>query len=372
MVRRDLLRPVEKGVRISKRNRARACGEKRTMKKAVNFWIAVLFILSAGTFGPAWADGAAAPSATPALAPNLAGSETRLLPANYDIWACDWAPDGKTMVFAGKMQGEDSVKMRIWYWPLDPVSDPAPLTNTDQLIDFSPRYSPDGTKIAMIRRSAARSNLVSAVWLKDLKSGAGRQVSNGPTDRDPCWSPDGTKIVFSRGQGVYQAALKSINLADGALRDLAGREGELLNSPWWGSNGRIYYTKFTPAPKNTVMGGKTYQVMDFGRGAIWECNPGDGSSRPVVADEFDNRLPVLSPDGVLLAFVSTRPGGKDDNGKYDRGSLFIKNLNTGEISFVTGKVSLNGGSLAWSRDGKKLAFFTFRSIRPAIWVLNMP
>ena len=346
------------------------------MKKTFYLGIVIIAILIAATFGLAWADNGASPSPSPAappppFAPNLAGSENRLLPANYDIWSCDWAPDGKMMVFAGKMQGEDSVKMRIWAWPLDPAADPAPLTNTDQLLDFLPRFSPDGTKVAMVRRSVARTNLVSAVWLKDVKTGAGRQVTNGPTDRDPCWSPDGSKIVFSRGQGVYQAGIKSINLADGTVRDLAGREGELLNAPFWGSNGRIYYTKFTPAPKNTVVGGQTYQVMDFGRGSVWEYNPGDGASRPVIADEYDNRMPVLAPNGVLLAFVSNRPGAKD-NGKYDRGGLFIKNLNSGEISFVTGKVSLNGGSLTWSHDGKKLAFFSFRMIRPAIWVLNIP
>jgi Tol biopolymer transport system component len=83
-------------------------------------------------------------------------------------------------------------------------------------------------------------------------------------------------------------------------------------------------------------------------------------------------LPVLSPDGQKLAFVSNRIPTKEGNGKFDRGSLFIKKMNNGDIYYITNKVGLNGGSLSWSPDGKKLAFFSFRSIRPSIWVINLP
>ncbi|HBE77322.1 MAG TPA: hypothetical protein DDW65_06010 [Firmicutes bacterium] len=312
----------------------------------------------------------------PPLTPNLSGSEQQLLPKNFDVWSCDWAPDSKALIFSGKMQGEDSSKMRIWYWSLDPVSEPAPLTNTDQFIDFSPRWSPSGTKIVMSRRSFqlkfTNSNTNSTIWLKELPGGAGKQLSSGTEDRDPFWSPDGTQLVFSRGQGPYRGQLYIVRITDGVTRLLAGQEGELLMSPWWGRDGNIYYTKLTPVPKTVVVSGQNYQVMDFGKGSIWSINPVTNMSSPVIKDEFDNRLPSLSPDGQKLAFVSNRIATKDGNGKFDRGSLFIKKISTGEIYFVTSKVGLNGGSLSWSPDGKKLAFFTFRSIRPAIWVINMP
>jgi Tol biopolymer transport system component len=314
-------------------------------------------------------------SPVPALAPNLAGTELQLLPKNFDVWSCDWSPDGKALVFSGKIQGEDSAKIRVWYWSLDPVNDPAPLTNTDQFIDFSPRWSPDGTKIVMSRRSFGKlnnTNVSSAVWLKELPSGAGKQLSLGPEDRDPFWSPDGTQMIFSRSQGPYRGQLFIMSLVDGSTKLLTGQEGELLISPWWGKDGNIYYTKLSPAPKSVIVSGQNYQVMDFGRGSIWTINPVTNSVKPVIADDYDNRLPALSPDGQKLAFVSNRITTKEGNGKYDRGSLFIKNMNTGEIYYITNKVGLNGGSLSWSANGKKLAFFTFRSIRPAIWVINLP
>lgn len=305
---------------------------------------------------------------------NLAGTEMRLLPANIDVWACDWAPNGKTLVFSGKTQGEVASKMRIWYWSLDPINEPVPLTATEGLIDYSPRWSPDGTKIVLSRRSFNKtdnSNNNASLWLKEIPGGAGRKLTNGTQDRDPVWSPDGTKLIFSRSNGPYNAQLLVVDLNGGTVKQLCGKEGEVLISPWWGSDGKIYFAKLTPYPKPVTVSGQSYQVMEFGNGGIWAVNPENKLMEPVVVDEYDNRLPILSPDGTKLAFVSSRNPTKDGNGKYDRGSLYIRDMATGEIKYITNKVGLNGGSLSWSPDGKKLAFFTFRSIRPAVWVISI-
>lgn len=338
------------------------------------FWMVILCGLT-GVF----ADNSSLPGSNPGvsqpagiLAPNLVGTETRLFPAGYDIWACDWAPGGKALIFAGKIQGEDSMKMRIWYQNLDPVSDLVPLTNTDQLVDFTPRWSPDGTKIAMTRRSFKSNIITSSIWLKELPGGSGKPLTIGPEDRDPTWSPDGTHIIFTRGQGPYKADLMSFNIANAATKVLLSKEGELLNNPWWGKDGKIYFTKFSPGPKTVQVSGQTYSVMDFGKGSIWAFNPADNSVAPVVVDDYDNRAPVLSPDGSKLAFVSDRNLLKDGSSKLDRGGLYIKDLKNNQIYFITGKVGLSGASLTWSPDGKKIAFFTFRSIRPSVWVIALP
>lgn len=308
----------------------------------------------------------------PAYAPNLVGTETRLLPETYDVWASDWAPNGKSLVFAGKQQGKDATQMKIWLWNLAQDSKPVQLTATEELMDYSPRWSPDGSKIAITRRNFGKLNSTnSTIWIKEISGGAGRQLTQGPEDRDPFWSPDGTQIAFSRGQGPYHSQLLTVNCEDGKTRVVAGEDGELIYAPWWGKDGKIYYTKLCPKPKNITVSGQAYQVMDFGNGEIWAYNSLTNINEPVIVDEYDNRSPALSPDGKKLAFISNRIPVKEGNGRYDRGSLYIKNLVSGEILFVTNKVGLVGGTLSWSPDGKKIAFFTFRSIRPAVWVINL-
>jgi Tol biopolymer transport system component len=310
------------------------------------------------------------------LNPSLAGTETKILPDNYDVCSFDWAPNGKALVFEGKIQGEDATKMRIWYWSLEPANEPVPLTNTDQLIDSAPRWSPDSEKVVMIRRSykkTSRGNLTATLWTKEMEGGAGNQITQGPEDRDPFWSPDGAQIVFSRGQGPYKSQLAVVNATgDGPVRILGGQDGEMLTAPWWGKDGRIYFTRQTLTTKSVTVSGQTYQITEPGKGSIWVVNSEDGSMGAVIENEFDNRTPALSPDGTKLAFVSDRNPTKDTSNKFDRGNLYIKDLKTGAISYVTNKVALRGGYLSWSPDGKKLAFLTFRSIHPAVWVINIP
>jgi len=348
------------------------------MKKLQTFPLIVWLVMIFGVAGVIAENNnlpTSSPMATPQvtiLALNLAGTEIRLFPAGYDIWACDWSPDGKALVCAGKIQGEDSLKMRIWYQVLDPVGDLTPLTNTDQLADFAPRWSPDGTKIVMTRRSFKSNNLTSAIWLKEIPGGAGKQLTIGPEDRDPAWSPNGAQIVFCRSQGPYKADIMLFNISDNTTKVLISKDGELLNNPWWGKDGKIYFTKFCPGPKTVQVSNQTYAVMDFGKGSIWALNPEDNSITPVVVDEYDNRAPVLSPDGAKLAFVSDRNLSKDSTSKLDRGGLYIKDLKNDQIYFITSKVGLNGASVTWNPDGKRIAFFTFRSIRPSVWVITLP
>lgn len=338
------------------------------MKK---FITVCLFITIGIIPGLVLADGPAAVVTVPSYAPNLAGTETRLLPENYDVWSGDWSPDGKSLVFAGKQQGKEAAKMKIWFWNPDQTEDPVQLTDTDELTDYSPRWSPDGTKIAITRRNTGKpSSANSAIWIKEVPGGAGRQLTQGSEDRDPFWSPDGTQLAFSRGQGPYQSQLLTVSFDDGKTKIAAGGVGELIYSPWWGRDGKIYYTKLCPSPKKVTVSGEVYQVMDFGKGGIWSFNPITESNEPVIVDEYDNRTPALSPDGTKLAFISNRVPVKEGNGKFDRGSLYIKNLVSGEILYVTNKVGLVGGSLSWSPDGKKIIFFTFRSIRPAVWTIK--
>ena len=340
------------------------------MKKAIALFLLITTVTVSSGPVPAAEPGAIVN--VPTFAPNLAGTETRLLPESYDVWASDWAPDGKALVFAGKRQGKDATEMRIWFWALDPDKKPVQLTATDDLMDYSPRWSPDGSKIALTRRKFGELNSThSAIWVKEIKGGAGRQLTQGPEDRDPFWSPDGTQLAFSRGQGPFRSQLMIVDYEDGKIKPVAGEEGELIYSPWWGRDGKIYYTKLCPAPRSVEVSGQTYQVMDFGKGGIWSYNPNTKVNEPVVVDEYDNRSPALSPDGTKLAFISNRVPVKEGNGRYDRGSLYIKNLVSGEIFFFTNKVGLVGGTLSWSPDGKKSAFFTFRSIRPAVWVINL-
>src|SRR5205823_4309309 len=65
------------------------------------------------------------------------------------------------------------------------------LTFGDDVLDESPDWSPDGTRIAFRRDD--RQTLQSGIFVLDIARGAFTRIPDGV---DPAWSPDRTKIAF--------------------------------------------------------------------------------------------------------------------------------------------------------------------------------
>jgi dipeptidyl aminopeptidase/acylaminoacyl peptidase len=71
------------------------------------------------------------------------------------------------------------------------------LTN-DPADDYSPTWSPDGTKIAFARFAGEQSEIYA---MNSDGSGQTNLTNNPADDFSPAWSPDGTKIAFTRFDG---------------------------------------------------------------------------------------------------------------------------------------------------------------------------
>jgi len=299
-----------------------------------------------------------------------------LLPEEYDVWGCDWAKNGR-IVFAGKLQGEEAEKIRLWLYR--PGGEPVLWTGTGSLMDFSPRWSPQGDGVVMVRRrpeAVTGEGTASSIWWKAYPSGEGRRLTSGPWDRDPAWSPEGKSVVFVRGDGPFFSALAVIPKEGGEVTQLTPfREGFITAPVWVGS--RIYFTRLELEPTEFSLpaaeggGDARFRSYKLGKGGIWYLDLATGEEKPLIVDEHDNRYSAVSPNGRYLAFVST--GGITPDKRRlprDRAALFVFDLKTGRRHLVAGEVNSNGAAPVWSPDGKKLVFFSFRRNRPAMWVTN--
>src|SRR5438270_7182341 len=62
-----------------------------------------------------------------------------------------------------------------------------------------PAISPDGSRVAftVTTLSEERDEYLTNIWLVDLAGGVPRRLTSGPKrDRSPRWSPDGRRIAF--------------------------------------------------------------------------------------------------------------------------------------------------------------------------------
>jgi len=187
--------------------------------------------------------------------------------------------------------------------------------------------SADGSKVVFV---SSASNLVAGdtngkqdIFVKDLNTGVVTRVSTDSSNVQdngasftPTFSADGTKVVF---------ASEATNLTAGDTNGAAD----------------IFV-------KNLITGAVTLVSTDSSNAQ------GNSSSQ----------TPVFSPDGTKVAFVSySRLTNTDNNGTSD---IYIKDLTTGVTTLVTTDalgVQANGftGSPVFSADGTKLAFISLAS-----------
>ena len=288
----------------------------------------------------------------------------RLFDKEYDFWSCDWSPDGRYLALAGKTHSQPADKTRIWL-SRNGSDKPILLTNTDYLSDDWPRWSPDGAYIAMSRKDL--NNRRVCVWMKNIQTGVGYRLTKGPDDRQPSWSPDGRMLDFRRGLGTDRSSLVTIDVVKGTVTVLPLADG-MFGEPFWGADGNIYYTRYQSIQRESKAGNKTYYVPETGGRLCW-FNPSAGQGGQVLTEDFDQRMPVLSPDGQWLAFYGRRDqlGTSPSIPDPEQWALFVRGQITQNCTELLSNVALTGGAPSWSRDGKTIIIYSLRRIAPALW-----
>jgi len=253
------------------------------------------------------------------------------------------------------------------------------LTNDSQP-SSSPRWSPDGSKIAFIREDQ--------IWTMDASGGSLKQVTTISTGAgDPVWSPDGNWLAFAsdvypeckddacnkqRATDAAQSKVKAhvaerllyrhwktwkdgqrthvfvVSAEGGTARDLTPGD---YDAPPFSLGGPTDYA-FSPDSKELAYASNHDKVEAIStNGDIWVVSVNGGPARNITeANHSYDGSPQFSPDGRFIAYRSqTTPGFE-----ADRFRLMLYNRQTGKAQSITESLDSSVDEFTFAPDGKSV------------------
>lgn len=201
----------------------------------------------------------------------------------------DWMPDGRSIIIAGDRDGQ----RRLWRIPLD--GGPAVMVTSinEKVEDFT--LSPDGQRLAFTERTEDTTIEIRRLDENGPNSaGSPCLINSSAIDDSPRFSPDGTRLAFISGRSgrneIWIARDDCRGLTKVPTFDSAGGPG----SPRWSPNGRwLAFDRRDGQLINSFL----VDLLDAGKGPL-----------PLRILENSNLTPAWSSDGQRIYFESSRVG----------------------------------------------------------------
>jgi Tol biopolymer transport system component len=185
-----------------------------------------------------------------------------------------------------------------------------------------PRLSPDGKRVAFGEGQV--------IWIYDIERGSRTRFTIEGNNGEPIWTSDGKWITFwaitkeESSELFWKAADGS-----GQAEPLTGDEVIQGYPGSWSPDGQAL---------------AFYGSKPGGQSDIWLL-PLGGNPRAIIATQFIERLPMISPDGRWLAYVSNESGRKE---------VYVQPYPAFDKRWL---ISNDGGNEpTWAGDGKELFY----------------
>jgi Tol biopolymer transport system component len=255
-----------------------------------------------------------------------------------------WSPDGRRIAFLSVRHRNEDV------YVLDLGSGQTHRVTRDPAADREPAWSPDGRTIAFVsQRIHGPSGFSSDLYVVNADgSGERRLTYDNRAASYPVWSPDGRKIVFSGAgydrYGIWSHGTYVVN-ADGSGQRRLGPGGE---DPKWSPDGR----------RIAFVDGRS------GTGQLNVMNA-DGTAKHHVARGDE---PSWSPDGKKIAFLDDPAVQRSPLAKQSP-EIYVVNADGTGLKRLTNNRAWDQLPV-WSPDGRMIAFLSLREGNGEVYVMN--
>jgi dipeptidyl aminopeptidase/acylaminoacyl peptidase len=286
------------------------------------------------------------------LVPSSGGWPIQLTVSEDRQYGETWSPDGKWIVYEQDFGGHE-------YYDLFAVASsggaPVNLTDTPEISENNPSFSPDGTMLACNYKpkTAASTDIAVIDWKSHQLRKLTNEQSNDHLWSLAAWSPDGRFVYANRVfVGFTDASIYRIDVKTGRQEELTPHQGQLL----------INVSAVSPDGKNLLIssnekgGYHNAALLDIATkdkkwitDTQWEAFPGDFSPDGKTATY------VINADGFTTAYLYDIASGKSS-----------------PVQMPAGLTSPAGNPSAFSPDGKAMLLTHQDTQRPSdLWVYDV-
>jgi dipeptidyl aminopeptidase/acylaminoacyl peptidase len=272
------------------------------------------------------------------------------------------SPDGRQILYVLDRPDWKENRRIGHVWRVNADGSAATQLTYGQRGETSPRWSPDGARIAFLARRG--DNEDAQLYVLDNAGGEARQVMKHPTAVATIqWSPDGAAIYFLAPDAKTQDEKDREKVKD----DVYAFEENYKHRHLWSVNvGSGVTRKITQGDYSVG----SYDVSDDGRkialhraaspliehsrtSEVWVMNADGGGALQLTRNQVIESGARLSPDNSRVLFTS---GSNEKFETYYNTNLFIVPAAGGEARQVAADLPDLESGAAWAKSGRALFF----------------
>ncbi len=288
------------------------------------------------------------------------------------------SPDGRTIAYVRKSNDIMSDKARPTIWLVDVATGQQRPLVAGSGSYSSPRWSPDGTRLAYVGAADGSSPQLFVRWMASGESARITGLPDGPSSL--AWSPDGRRIAYSmfvpdesmklgsapaKPEGAKWADPLQVISAVTYRGDDEGYYKPGYQQIFWvpsdggaptqltfGATNAGALVSWTPDSRSVLFSANLAKDWErnVNEAEIYRVSIDGGSPSPLTSRKGPDLQPAVSPDGRLIAYV-----GYDDIGHANQDTkLSVMNLDGSGKRTLTTRLDRAVASPVWSADGRSI------------------